>query len=895
MPPQGSGTGKGRGGRGGSGPTGRTRATKPGGGRTASGGRKPGSKASASKKSGAQKQKKSAAKSKKRAAPKTGRKKAARKASAKRGGGGGGRPGGGERRGAPRRGGAAARRRRARIARILRRVGLVAGVAAFVVGLWVAGWLVDLDRTVTARFEGRRFDVPSKVVAAPMVVYPGMNWQRVDLAGWLRRLGYREKPGGGALEPGRYLWTPGELHVHLRAFDHPMRPEPARDVVFFLADGLIQEIVDLADDSFLDVVVLEPEPVSAFLGSEREQRDLVRLDEVPRHLVLAIYAVEDRRFEEHHGIDMRRIGGAALANLKAGRITQGGSTLTQQLVKNFFLTPERTLSRKLREAAMSLIVESRYDKAAILQAYLNEIYLGQRGSTAVHGMGEAARLYFGKHVSDLSLAESALLAAIIQSPNGISPHRHPERAVKRRNLVLSLMGDLDFATTSEVEAAKADPLRVAAVTVEEGEVRYFLAALAQQLPKVYDAETLTSEGLRIYTTLEPRMQRAAARALKAGLKRIEGEVPEGTPAEARLQGCLIAMRPQTGEILALVGGRDYGVSQFNRCTQAKRQVGSVFKPFVYVTALDPATGPHITLASRIDDSPFEVETRDGLWQPTNWDDEFHGEAVPVREALARSMNVASARLAQEVGIGRVAAMAQKLGITSPLPRVPSLALGTAEVSPVEVARAYATLANGGRRPVWRTFIDVVRASGDAAVHKPLEGAKRVIDPGVAYLATSMLQGVVDRGTAIGVRRAGLEGPIAGKTGTTDNEIDLWFVGYTPELVAVVWVGYDEPRSVGAPSSRGALPIWVDFVSEVVGQRVRGVFPRPLDVEDAWIEPSTGALALAGCREAEEEMFLKGTQPETTCPPGGTVPGDQRPGILRRTFGRLFGPDPSPGR
>jgi penicillin-binding protein 1B len=827
-------------------------------------------------------------------AAKSTRKKAARKraasstAGAKQGARAEGRARGGERRGAPRRGGTEARRRRARLVRNVRRVGFCAAIGDFVLGLWVATWLVGLDREVVARFEGRRFDVPSKVVAAPMVVYPGMDWQRVDLAGWLRRLGYREQPSGGSLAPGRYQWSPGQLRVNLRAFAHPTSSEPAREVVFFLAGGVIQEIVDLADDSFVDVVVLEPEPVSAFLGSEREQRDLVQLDEVPRHLVNAIFAVEDRRFEQHHGIDVRRIGGAALANLKAGRITQGGSTLTQQLVKNFFLTPERTLTRKLREAAMSLIVEARYDKDAILEAYLNEIYLGRRGSTAVHGVGEAARLYFGKQAADLTLAESALIAAIIQSPNGISPHRHPERATARRDLVLGLMGDLGYASEAEVEAARAEPLRVASVTEEEGEVRYFLAALAQQLPEVYDEEALTSEGLRIYTTLEPRMQRAAARALKAGLARIEGEVPEDTPADARLQGCLIAMRPQTGEILALVGGRDFGVSQFNRCTQARRQVGSVFKPIVYVTALDPATGPRITLASRIDDSPFELETRTGPWRPENWDDEFHGDAVPVREALERSMNVASARLADDVGIGRVAAMAERLGITSPLPRVPSLALGTAEVSPVEVARAYATLANGGRRPVPRTFVDVVQASGEGVEHRPLEGAERAIDPGLAFLGTSLLEGVVDRGTAVGVRRAGLEGPIAGKTGTTDDEFDLWFVGYTPELVAVVWVGYDEPKSVGVASSRGALTIRTDFMIEVTGTHVRGAFPRPANIEETLVEPSTGALALAGCREAEREWFLAGTLPEQTCPPGGARPEDQRPGILRRTFGRLFG-------
>jgi len=817
------------------------------------------------------------------ASKKAGKKSARKKAGARRG-----RPAGGERKGTPRRTAAARRRRRARIVRALRRTGLVLAMAAFVFGLFLAQWVVRLDREVVARFEGRRFAVPSKVFASPTVVYPGMDWQRIDLAGWLRRLGYREQSGDRGLDPGRYVWHPGELRVYLRAFDHPMRPEPSREVVFFLEGGLIRDIVDLADDRFLDVVVLEPEPVSAFLGSDREQRDLVDIGEVPAYLVNAIYAVEDRRFEEHHGIDVRRIGGAALANLKAGRITQGGSTLTQQLVKNFFLTPERTFERKLREAVMALIVEARYEKSEILEAYLNEIYLGQRGSTAVHGVGEAARLYFGKQAADLSLAESALLAAIIQSPNGISPHRRPERAKKRRDLVLTLMGELDYATEDAVESAKAEPIRVASVTPEEGEVRYFLAALSQQLPEVYDAETLESEGLRIYTTMVPSMQRAAARALKAGLARIEGKVSDDLPEASRLQGCLLAMRPQTGEVLALVGGRDFGVSQFNRCTQARRQVGSVFKPFVYVAALDPTSGPVATLASRIDDSPFEIETRDGPWRPENWNHEFHGE-VPLREGIERSLNVASARLAQEVGIPRVAAVAERLGITSHLPRVPSLALGTAEVAPVEIARAYATLAGGGRRPVPRTFVDVVGSEGIATEHKPLEAAERVIDPGVAFLATSLLQGVVDRGTAVGVRRAGLEGPIAGKTGTTDDEFDLWFVGYTPELVAVVWVGYDEPRSVGVASSRGALPIWADFMSEVTGPRIRGMFPRPGNVEEAQIEPSTGALAFAGCRDAKPEYFITGTLPELTCPADAS-PDDRRPGLLRRTFGRLFGPE-----
>jgi penicillin-binding protein 1B len=771
----------------------------------------------------------------------------------------------------------------------LRWLGRALAVAAFVGGLWLSGWILDLDGIVRARFEGPRFSVPSKVYSAPGIVYPGTEWQRIDLQGWLARLGYREQPEGGALEPGRYEWRPGALRVHMRAFSHPLRPEPARNLVFELGGGVIEQIVDASDQSLVDVVVLEPEPVSAFLGSDRQQRDLVSIDEVPRHLVNAIYSVEDRRFEQHHGIDFRRIVGAFLANVRAGRITQGASTLTQQLVKNFFLTPERTFSRKAREAVMALIVEARYEKADILEAYLNEIYLGQRGSTQVHGVGEASRLYFGKRAADLSLAESALIAAIIQSPNGISPHRSPERARERRDLVLEMMADVGYIGDRALEAALREPLRVAAVPADEGEVRYFLDALSQQLPDVYDEGVLASEGLRIYSTLDPVMQRAAARALKRGLERIENLVAAEDAPKQGLQGCLLAMRPQTGEVLALVGGRHYGVSQFNRCTQARRQVGSVFKPFVYVAALDRSSGPAITVASRLLDEPFEIETNDGPWAPSNYDGEFHGE-VSVREAIERSLNVPAVRLGQQVGIDRVVAMAHRLGISSPLPAVPSLALGTAEVSPMEVARAYATLANGGRRPTPRTFVDVVESGGMAHENRPLEGSVAAVDPAAAYLAVSLLRGVVERGTAVRVRSSGMQGPIAGKTGTTDEEYDLWFVGFTPELVAVVWVGYDEPRTIGVPSSSGALPIWTDFMRDAVGTRVRGAFPKPEGLTRVEIDPLTGALAMRGCPQRTTDLFLTGTEPVHTCPPGAASASGRRPGLFSRTFKRLFGND-----
>jgi penicillin-binding protein 1B len=333
----------------------------------------------------------------------------------------------------------------------------------------------------------------------------------------------------------------------------------------------------------------------------------------------------------------------------------------------------------------------------------------------------------------------------------------------------------------------------------------------------------------------------------------------------QLQGCLVVLRPQTGELLALVGGRDYRHSQFDRCSQARRQPGSVFKPFVYIAGLEPRDAlPAITLASTLDDTPLEIATPDGPWRPKNFDNEFHGR-VGVREAIERSLNVATVRLARDVGLRNVVDVAQRLGIDSPLPAVPSLALGTAEVSPLELARAYATLASGGVRPETQAIEDVVDPAGGVLARRELR-FQRVLDPGTAYLATSLLEGVAERGTAAAVRAGGLRGPIAAKTGTTDEERDLWFVGFTPDLVAVVWIGFDDPRSVGLPGAAGALPVWRSFIEEESGGTVRGAFPRPAALERAEISPS-GAIALSGCPEHRTEYFLPGTLPTTFCPDG----------------------------
>ena len=766
---------------------------------------------------------------------------------------------------------------------------LASGVAGFLLGQTTQ----QLDRIVVDRFEGRLFRVPSRVLSAPTILYPGLELAQIDLRATLLRLGYREIGRATDLPVGRFHWGPRGVRVHRRAFDHPSRSEPARLVAIRIRNGDVEELRDVQTGRELGALLLEPELVGAYYGPDHEQRDLVRVGDVPGHLIEAVLAVEDQRFREHFGIDLRRILGALVANLQAGGITQGGSTLTQQLVKNFFLTPERSYRRKAQEALMAVLIEVRYDKDAILEAYLNEIYLGQRGATAIHGVGEASRLYFGKSVRHLDVHESALIAAIIQSPNGLSPHRSRESATRRRDLVLRLMLEQGRLPASAYEQAVSSPLKVAAVTPEPREARFFLDALRRQLPEYYDSGTLTTEGLEIYSTLDLRLQRVAAEAVRGGLADLEKGRPALAEGPGTLQACLVALRPQTGEVLAMVGGRDYGSSQFDRCTQARRPAGSVFKPFVYVAALEPREGgPRITLASTISDDPLEVKTTSGVWKPRNFDRKFHG-VVTVRTALERSYNVAAARLGQQVGAERIAQVAGRLGIETPLPRVPSLAIGAADVSPLEMARAYATLANRGLRPEIRTFEDVVDPRGGTAERQEIR-FQRVLDEGTAFLATSLMQGVVDRGTARALRQAGIDGPIAGKTGTSDDERDAWFVGFTPELVVAVWVGFDQPRSLGLASSRVAVPIWARFVRTATGGHIRGRFVPPGDVTRVAVHPDTGALALAGCPAQRAEYFLRGTEPSSTCPEWARRPRrpwdahadrEESPGLIERLFKR----------
>ncbi len=586
-----------------------------------------------------------------------------------------------------------------------------------------------------------------------------------------------------------------------------------------------------------------PVAIGTVDGAAMERRVPVALSDLPDHLIQAVLAVEDQRFYQHHGLDIRRIGGALLANVKAGGITQGGSTITQQLAKNLFLSASRTPLRKLREAAMAVVLEIRYDKSTILEAYLNEIYLGQDAERAIHGVGAAARYYFGKGASKVSVAESALLAGMISAPNRYVPTRNPESARQRRDLVLKLLADQERIPRSVAERASRAgvPNRTYGTGTVDG--RYFrdftLATLTERLP---------GRGMAIYTTLDATLQRAAERAVRGGLDRL---------SLRGVEGGLVAIDPRNGEVLAMVGGREYGASQFNRATSARRQPGSAFKPVVALAALERWEGhdPAFTLASVLDDEPLRVSTRQGPWEPDNYDGQFRGR-VTVRQAMEQSLNVPFARIGLAIGPERIVAAARRLGIASPLSPVPSLALGSSEVTLMELVRAYGVLAAGGSLAPPRIVLGRARSGREGGRDSAPEAA-RVVDPAVAYLVTSTLEGVVSRGTGRALNEDGRFGSIAGKTGTSNDWRDAWFIAYSPSLVVGVWVGFDDGRSLRLTGAGAALPIVARFLAEAESEGEWGSFEVPEGISEGYV---TLADAGWGSECGSREYFLEGTEP-----------------------------------
>lgn len=736
--------------------------------------------------------------------------------------------------------------------------------------LLLAGWLLlayhmrSLDREIEAKFDRpRKWDLPSRVYSDATYLYPGSDIAALGIMAKLDRLGYRNI-GDKLTGPGDYAASPGRLDIWLHDFAYPDDVVKGYPLRLNLEGTVIGQMLRLDNNDHEELAKLEPEEVASIFNDKMEDRTIVTLKEVPEALVAAIVLIEDERFLKHRGIDPAGILRAMLVNLRAMRVVQGGSTLTQQLVKNFFLYPQRSFVRKLNEMLIAWRIEKHHTKAEILEAYLNEIYLGQRGATSVSGVEEASRLYFGKDVRQLSIGESALLAGMIRSPSLYNPIKHPDTAKERRDFVLGRMLEESAITKEQYVAARAEKIVTTNAAARVATAPYFIDFVKRQLAEFYPHEVLQTEGLRIFTTLDMTQQLDAERAVAEELVRVEKDNASVLPKEHEgpLESCLIAMQPSTGYLRALVGGRSYGVSQFDHCTQAQRQPGSTFKPFVYLTALDPRrSSVAFTPATIVEDSPFEVESGGKKWSPRNYDNKERGP-VTIRTALEHSLNIPTARVAIDAGLENVVQTARDAGIASKLDPVPSMALGAFEVSPLEMASAYTIFPNGGIRAEPISIINVMTKDGEVLQKKSIQ-MKRAFDAAPVFLATNILKGVVDRGTGAGARARGFLPVAAGKTGTTSNYRDAWFVGFTPGLLALVWVGYDDNAEMKLAGGRAALPIWTRFMKEV-DPGGDGDFASPPGVILVKIDPVTGGLTGPSCPDGVYEAFIEGTDPNRTC-------------------------------
>lgn len=760
---------------------------------------------------------------------------------------------------------------------MLRRIALglallvIAVIAVASAALWVA--MRRWEPVVIEQFRSHRWTFPSKIYSDSLLIYPGMDLKAVGFFDHLRDLDYR-RIEGEVTHKGEYrVHKNGTgVDIYLHEFPYPTMTGSGTLVQMSLAGNVVTRIEEIGSHNELYTLELDPELISGLYLGIWEERHLVSLDQVPPLLLRGIIDVEDQHFYDHHGIDLGGIVRALWVDLRSRRLEQGGSTLTQQLMKNFFLTDERSLKRKLSEALMAMIVERRFSKQEILTNYVNEIYLGQKGAQGIYGVWEAARFYFGKEPPDLSAAEIATLAGLIKAPNRYSPFRNPAASKHRRNYSLMLMLKQGDLTAEEYAAAIQEPMLTAPPVNETNDAPYFTDFVRQELSQTYPAQVLTTEGLQIHTSLDMHLQRLAERAVRAGLADLEKRYPRlraDKPAD-QLQGCLIVIQPQTGAVKAMMGGRDYRGSQFNRCTQALRQPGSVFKPFTYLTAFEQtrhSVSP-ILPTTWITDEPFEWTYDNQTWAPANYKKRYLGE-VTVRQALEMSLNAATAHLAHDVGLGPIIEMARRLGITSPLPPYPSVVLGAAEVTPFEVAQAFTALANNGLRTTPLAIKKVFDRTNQPIERNPVQ-VEQVVPADTAYLVTHLMEGVLDYGTAHAARRQGFKRPAAGKTGTTNDFSDAWFAGFTPDLLAVVWVGFDHKHPLRLAGAEAALPIWTEFMKEATAGLPPNPFTPPPGIVMARIDPASGMLATPRCPESLEEAFYRGTEPTAPCPLHGPV-------------------------
>jgi len=720
--------------------------------------------------------------------------------------------------------------------------------------------LIYLDAQVRNKFEGKRWALPAKVYARPLELYPGQKLTMAELKQELKALSYRFERR--ADRPGSVEWATDRARIHSRGFNFPDGAEPAQDLLLSFSADRLQSIQRRGGQP-VPLVRLEPLLIGGIYPRSNEDRDLIRLEQAPPYLTEALVAVEDREFYSHWGVSFKGIARALWVNLRAGRFAQGGSTLTQQLIKNFYLTSERSLSRKLLELPMAVLLELHYSKREILEAYLNEVYLGQSGSRAIHGFGLASQYFFARPVTELELHQVALLVGMVKGPSWYDPRRHPERALERRNLVLRMLFEQQQISQAQYAAARARTLGVVRQnSLHKGVYPAYLDLVKRRLREEYRQQDLATEGLRIFTPLDPLVQSRAEAALAQSLKQLEQRY--GARA-AGLEASVVVTDPQTGEVLALIGGRDTRYQGFNRALDALRPIGSLVKPAVYLAALEQG----YTLATPLQDEPFELKQPDGsVWRPQNFDHRSHG-VVPLHRALAHSYNQATARLGMAVGLERVIAMLHRLGVERELKPFPSLLLGAQALSPLELASVYQTIAANGFRMPLRAIRRVTDAEGRELSRYPFT-LKQQVQPELMHLLQYALQEVAREGTARSVYNtlpANLN--VAGKTGTSDDQRDSWFAGFTGDRLAVVWLGRDDNGPLPFTGSGGALRIWTELMRRERPEPF--IATRPEGVEYVWIDEATGLRSDPRCEGARPLPFLPGTAPERSVDCGQNDP------------------------
>jgi penicillin-binding protein 1B len=742
---------------------------------------------------------------------------------------------------------------------------------------------VSYGRIIDARLHGERDRAVPRVFGRPITLQTGQNLSQAELVGRLNDVGYAQKsrverPGEFAID--RYsvvLISRGgdqagkpltvsfpEPPVLKKKTATPPPPPPQRIAKLQVATKTV------------DRVTLDAPLLTGMMTGTREKRRRVALDAIPARMQEAVLAIEDRRFYYHPGIDPIRIVGALWTNVFGDKAyLSGASTITQQLARNFFLTDEmaveqqtgvRSPLRKIREQFKSLILETKATKDEILELYLNDVYLGHRGSFALHGVAEASKIFFSKDVRNLTLSEAALIAGVIQSPFYHSPFNNPERARDRRNVVLRAMADGDYITADAAERATKEPVAVVARAVDN-EAPYFVDYLGEALDESFPGVTAKPGTLDIYTTLDLNLQRHAQEAIREGIARVDTALARRKSGPRRVaQAALVAIDPRTGEILSFIGGRSYNQSQFNRAANARRQIGSTFKPFVYLAAFEKAadegTGD-ITPATIVYDEPTTWNFEGQEWSPRNYDGEYDG-GITLRRALAMSRNIATVKVAEQTGYDKVVALWRKtkLGEQDQVKPYPSIALGVVELTPLEVAEAYTVFPNRGTIRKLRSIINV--QSGETNAKPKVVGGPSVARPSAAFLVTHMLRSVLNEGTGASARSAGFTLDAAGKSGTTNDLRDAWFVGFTPELLTVVWVGLDDNQPLGLSGSQAALPIWTSFMMKALAGHANVGFEAPAGVSFVEVDRDTGKIATPTCPRVTNEAFLSGTEPLASC-------------------------------